>query len=148
MISNSRLPLVLTASSFVALLGNLTHATLLVYEGFDGGTTNGQALSAIGSGASSGFTGAWSTTGITTNNAGYTTGAGTGEAWSNVNLGTTYNLLSSTTAGSSVGTATNHSRFIRTLDATAATGVNAQSAGNGTIWLSFVGQRNGRFLEA
>ena len=135
--------LILTCSALVVSLPSLSQATLLVYEGFDGGTSNGQALSAIGVGTSSGFTGSWATTAITANNAGYTTGAGTGTAWSNVNMGTASNLLASSTAGSTLGTATNHSRFLRTFDATAASAVNTQSTNIGTIWLSFYGQRNG-----
>jgi fibronectin-binding autotransporter adhesin len=119
------------------------HAALLSYEGFDGGTLNGQALSAIGAGTSSGFATGWATTGITTNNAGYTVGAGTGIKWSNTDLVTNSNLRLSLTAGSSLGTATDHSRFIRTLDTAAVTGVSAASTGNGEIWLSFMGQRNG-----
>jgi autotransporter-associated beta strand protein len=141
---NSRL--ILTFSALAASLPSSADAGLIAYDGFDGGTTNGQSLSAIGTGTSSGFTGAWGGTAITTNNAGYTTGAGTGTAWSDVNLGAGSNLLSSPTGGSALGTATNHSRFLRTLAATAATAVDAESDNNRTVWVSFYGQQNGTQL--
>ena len=138
--------LLLTCSALIASLPSAAQATLLTYDGFDGGTVNLQTLSAIGTGTSTGLTGAWGSTAITANNASYTTGAGSGTAWSNVNLGATSNLVASSTAGSSVGSATNHSRFLRSLDATAAAAVSAESTNNGTVWLSFYGQQNGTTL--